>query len=76
MSQNETEYKVEQACDLAGQVIGMAMRIHRTLGTGFLENVYHQALCVELKDAELKFETEKPIVVRYLDTVVGEFKAD
>jgi GxxExxY protein len=76
MSPDEIEYKVEEAYDLAGQVIGMAMRVHRTLGPGFLESVYQRALCVELKDAELVFEIEQPITVKYLDVVVGEFKAD
>ncbi len=76
MNPSETEYKVEEVYDLAGQVIGLAMRVHRALGPGFLESVYLRALCVELKDAGQAFEIEKPITVKYLDVVVGEFKAD
>jgi len=76
MNPSETEFRVEETYDLAGQVIGLAMKVHRTLGPGFLESVYHRALCIELEGAGLGFETEKPITVRYLDAVVGEFKAD
>ena len=62
--------------DLAGKVIGLAMKVHSTLGAGFLESVYHKALTHELKKAGIKFETEKPLNVFYDDVLVGEFAAD
>ncbi len=76
MNQGETDFKVEEGYDLAGQVIGLAMKVHRTLGPGFLESVYHNALCIELERAAMEFETEKSFEVKYEKTVVGEFKAD
>jgi len=62
--------------DLAGQVIGLAMKVHRTLGPGFLESVYQKALLYELAKAGLKVESDKPIQVRYEGIIVGDFKAD
>ncbi len=62
--------------DLAGQVIGAAMRVHSTLGPGFLESVYRNALIWELRKAGLKAEAERPISVYYDGQLVGAFTAD
>jgi GxxExxY protein len=61
---------------LPEQVIGLAMKVHRTLGAGFVEFVYRNALLHELKKAGLSAEVEKPIKVRYDGIVVGEFSVD
>ena len=47
-------------------VIGAAMEVHRLLGPGFLENVYHEALIVELSAREIPFqrEVELPVLHR------------
>ena len=62
--------------DLAGRVIGSAMKVHTGLGPGFLESVYQNALAYELRRAGLEFETEIRLKVKYEDIVVGEFDAD
>jgi len=62
--------------DLAGQVIGLAMKVHRTLGHGFLESVYQKALLYELAKAGFKVESDKLIQVHYETAIVGDFKAD
>ncbi|HTV41981.1 MAG TPA: GxxExxY protein [Candidatus Sulfotelmatobacter sp.] len=66
----KTEY------DLAGKIIGLAMKVHSVLGFGFLESVYHNALAHELRKANIPFESKKPINVYYDDVLVGEFEAD
>ena len=65
-----------QEYDLAGRVIGFAMKVHRALGPCFLENVYKNALCVELKNAGTQHVREEPIKVRYEGVEVGSFFAD
>ena len=62
--------------DLAGQIIGLAMKVHRILGPGFLESVYQKALLYELVKAGFKVESDKPIQVRYEGVIVGDFKSD
>ena len=62
--------------DLAGKVIGCAMRVHRELGPGFLEKVYQKAMAIELAEAGLEFEVEKRIRVRYREQVIGDYVAD
>lgn len=62
--------------DLAGRVIGLAMRVHRTLGNGFLESVYGNALALELRHEGFEFIREPLLQVLYRDEVVGEFRAD
>lgn len=61
---------------LTKTVIGLAMKVHRGLGHGFLESVYRRALCFELKHSDLLFEAEKRIKVFYEKIIVGEFIAD
>ncbi len=36
--------------DLTSRIIGAAMEVHRTLETGFQENIYENALVVELSN--------------------------
>jgi GxxExxY protein len=62
--------------DLCGVLIGLAMKIHRELGPGFLENVYHQSLALELRKAQIPFESEKRIEVFYQNESVGYYDAD
>jgi GxxExxY protein len=66
----KTEY------DLSGRVIGLAMKVHSTLGAGFLESVYQKALAHELNKAGMQFELEQPLKVFYDGVLVGEFAAD
>ena len=73
---NEETISNKQKYDLAGQVIGSAMKVHSALGPGFLESVYQNALVYELRDAGYKVELEKDITVKYRGQVVGKFAAD
>jgi GxxExxY protein len=61
---------------LTGRVIGGAMRVHRTLGPGYLEAVYVRALAWELRLAGLTVECERRLEVRYRGLLVGVFVAD
>jgi GxxExxY protein len=62
--------------DLCGRVIGAAMKVHSTLGPGFLESVYQNALIWELQKLGVTVDFQKPIAVHYDGKVVGVFNAD
>lgn len=50
--------------------------MHNSLGCGFLEKVYSNALLLELRDKGLDCEREVPFKVKYKDIVVGDYCAD
>ena len=58
---------------LTEKIIGCAMAVSNTLGVGFLEKVYENALVIELRKAGLKVEQQKPTPVFYDDQVVGDY---
>ncbi len=50
--------------------------MHNTLGWGFLENVYQNALLIELKKPGLIAEKQRNLKVYYDDHIVGDYFAD
>lgn len=62
--------------DLTQKIIGCAYKVHNTLGPGFLEKVYENALRIELEKLGLRVKQQEPINVQYEGQVVGEYYAD
>jgi len=62
--------------DLTEQIIGAAMEVHNTLGSGFLEKVYENALAVELRLRGLDVKQQHSTEVTYKGRVVGQYVAD
>jgi GxxExxY protein len=62
--------------ELTQGIIKAAQNVHNTLGYGFLEKVYHNAIIIELRKMGMEAEYEKPITVYYDGQVVGEYYAD
>ena len=61
---------------LTQAIIGCAFRVHKALGTGFLEKVHENALRIELLKQGLNVKQQEPIKVLYEGQVVGEYYAD
>jgi GxxExxY protein len=72
MDTNEREYLNA----LAERVIGAAYEVMNTLGPGFLEKVYENALVVELCRRGVKGKPQEPIPVYYKDEEVGKYFVD
>ncbi|MFC1610938.1 GxxExxY protein [Myxococcota bacterium] len=57
-------------------VIGAAIHVHKTLGPGFLESVYHNALCLTLAKRGIEFDKEPEIPIIFEDVEVGTHRLD
>ena len=62
--------------DLTEQIIGCVYEVYNNLGSGFLEKVYENALCLELAKQGLRVESQKEIIVSYKGSQVGQYFAD
>ena len=51
--------------ELTEKIIGAAIKVHKTLGPGFLESVYQAALAYELEKSCIPFERERALPVAY-----------
>ncbi len=51
--------------ELAYQIIGCAMEVHKQLGAGLLESIYEAAMLEELSMHDLKTETQLQVPVHY-----------
>jgi GxxExxY protein len=51
--------------ELSRNVIGCAIEVHRNLGPRLLESTYRQCLACELSHADIAFQMEVPLSVRY-----------
>jgi GxxExxY protein len=61
---------------LTGAIIGCAINIHKILGPGFLENIYHKALAHEFTKAGMEFASEARLQVLYDGIVLGDYITD
>ncbi len=62
--------------ELTREIIKAAQNVHNTLGYGFLEKVYHNAMALELRKAGFNIASEQPIRIHYDGQVIGEYYAD
>lgn len=62
--------------DLSFKIMEAVYEVHNTLGCGFLEKVYENALIKELQDRGIKCEQGKKIEVFYKGKSVGIYEAD
>ena len=51
--------------DLSYQIIGASIEVHKAIGKGLLENVYHECLKEELRHRKINFLTEMKVPLVY-----------
>jgi GxxExxY protein len=73
MNADERRIELDQ---ITKKIIGCVYRVSNTLGCGFLERVYENALVIELRRAGLHLDQQHPAKVFYDDCPVGEFVID
>ena len=62
--------------ELTNDIISCFYNVYNTLGYGFLEKVYENALMIELEGYDLYASKQQAIKVYYDDQIVGEYFAD
>jgi GxxExxY protein len=50
---------------LSSKIIGAAITVHKELGPGLLESVYHSCLLIELRSLALGVMSEVPVPIEY-----------
>ena len=59
------------------KIIGVAMEVHKTIGCGFTEPIYQEAIEEELRLREIPYQREKSFHVTYKGKVLNkEFSPD
>jgi len=61
---------------LTERIIGCCFKVHRELGPGFNEKIYHNALKLSFDQEGLRYQTEKEFDVSYLNKRIGNFRVD
>ncbi|MFN0146771.1 MAG: GxxExxY protein [Dehalococcoidia bacterium] len=64
------------ADDFARRVIGAAIEVHSTLGPGFLESAYEEALSVELRLRAIPFARQVAVELGYKGEAIGPARLD
>jgi GxxExxY protein len=70
---NEKEYKHS---DITYKIIGAAMKVHSTLGSGFQEVIYQRALAIEFTKRGLAFQRELEMQIYYDGKEIGMRRVD
>ena len=67
---------MEELNRLTEKIVGCAIEVHRQLGPGLLEATYEAALCVEFKEAGIRYRRQATYPVLYKGKAIGEYRAD
>ena len=62
--------------ELSYKIIGLAMQVHRELGSGFLEKVYENSLMVLFRRDKIPAAQQVSINVHFEGEIVGNYIAD
>jgi GxxExxY protein len=58
------------------EIVGCAIEVHRDLGPGFLESIYHNAMSVSLTGRAIPFESERRATIWFQGVEVGHHCLD
>lgn len=67
---------IEKHAELTKKIIGAYYDVYNSLGYGFLEKVYENALVIELRQRGFQAKQQESIEVLYQGHVIGEYFAD
>lgn len=62
--------------ELSDKIIGIAIEVHKTLGNGFFEKVYENALMLDLYQNKIPAKQQVALPVKYKNKIIGDYFAD
>lgn len=62
--------------EITEQIIKAFYNVYNTLGYGFLEKVYENAMYIELTGMGFKVDRQKKVLVYYKQQIVGDYSSD
>ena len=75
LHEQENEKKIVYK-ELSYEIIAAALEVHKNLGPGFTENIYEEALCVELRSRNISFQRQFSVGIQYKGEKVGKYQLD
>ncbi len=76
MNTDYKDYKDYKYKELTEKIIRIFYKVYNTLGYGFLEKVYENAMMLDFKKENIPAVSQYAIKVFYEDVIVGEYFAD
>ncbi|MBQ6767626.1 MAG: GxxExxY protein [Prevotella sp.] len=62
--------------ELSSKILKAYFEVLKNLGTGFLESVYENALCIEFDELNIPYVRQKHLCLVYKGRNIGDFIAD
>lgn len=62
--------------DLKYKIIDALYKVHKELGPGHNEDIYHKAIARELENRNINFKEKEYLAVEYKGQEIGEYKSD
>ena len=62
--------------ELTDKIIGIAIDVHKTLGNGYLEKIYENAMMLDFSQSSIPAEQQVPLPVYYKNKILGDYFAD
>ena len=74
--QNKDDVEEYPNAELTGRILGVFYDVYNDLGFGFLEEVYHRAMVVALRQAGMNAESKVRLPVYFRGLPIAEYEAD
>lgn len=72
----KTDLELGKLNEITKRIIGIAIKVHKTLGSGFIEKIYEKAINYELSRNGLGYQNQKIIKVQYENLLLGNQRID
>ena len=64
------------AHETTSRIIGAAIEVHKSLGPGYLESVYEEAMCIEFQFQQVRYVRQKQFQIFHRDVLIARQRLD